>query len=52
MLFHFDFISTGTVTITRKLKTCPEHPNQTVVFDTSIYTVVSEVSTLFEGNHK
>ena len=34
----------GTVSAKRQMKTCPQHPNETVVFDTKIYTVVSEVS--------
>lgn len=34
------------------MKTCPEHSNQTVVFDTKIYTVVSEVSIRFEENYQ
>ena len=42
----------GTVTVKKQMKTFPEHSNQTVVFDTKIYTVVSEVSIRFEENYQ
>ena len=38
----------GTTKVVRKFKTCPEHSNETVVFDTNIFTIVNEVSIWFK----